>query len=298
MTRQRKAKSSKKARRDSLYGYAFVAPLCTGLLLFLLFPLVFAFIVSFTDYTMYSGSNFFDFNFNFVGFAQYAKAFTNANFLRSMLNALINCIGVPVGILLSVILTNLLIGNKRGSLVFRTVYYLPTVCGAVIITFIWQWLFNLVPQWLGMQGELNMLDKSHFMLSMIIMGVWSGIGTSVLLLYSSMKGVDPALYESAQIDGANAFKRLYHITLPQISPVMFYILFTGILGSFQDFARFQVMGSNAPSLYKLMPVWEIYRQVTDAGDLALASAMGIILGVIIIAVSALQFIISRLWVKN
>ena len=287
-----------KERSENRAGWAFIAPLTTGLFLFLLFPLLFAFIVSFTDYKMYDGFNFFEFKFNFVGFQQYALALQNENFIRSMLNAVINCIGVPIGIVLAVILTNLLVKNEKGSLFFRTLYYLPTVCGAVIITFIWQWLFNLIPQWLGAKGTLNMLDDGHFMTSMIIMGVWSGLGTSVLLLYSSMKGVDKALYESAQIDGANSFNQLVHITIPSVSPVMFYVLFTGILGSFQDFARFQVMGSDSPSSYKIMPVWEIYRQVTNDGNLAQASAMAIILGLIIIAISALQFVLSKYWVNN
>lgn len=135
------------------------------------------------------------------------------------------------------------------------------------------------------------------MLSMIIMGVWSGIGTSVLLLYSSMNGVDKSLYEAASVDGANSFQQLLHITVPAISPVVFYILFTGILGSFQDFARFQVMASNSPAEYNIMPVWEIYQQVVSGGNLAYGCALGIILGLIIIAISALQFAVSKFWVN-
>ena len=197
----RKALRNQKERNENKMGWLFASPLTVGLFLFLLFPLLFAIIISFTDYKMYDGYSFFDFRFNFVGFEQYAAAFKNENFMYSMINALINCIGVPIGIFLAIILTNLLVRNEKASLFFRTLYYLPTVCGAVIITFIWQWLFTLVPQWLGMVGSLNMLDEGHFMLSMIIMGIWSGLGTSILLLYSSMKGVDKALYESAQIDG-------------------------------------------------------------------------------------------------
>jgi len=294
----RKALRNQKERNENKMGWLFASPLTVGLFLFLLFPLLFAIIISFTDYKMYDGYSFFDFRFNFVGFEQYAAAFKNENFMYSMINALINCIGVPIGIFLAIILTNLLVRNEKASLFFRTLYYLPTVCGAVIITFIWQWLFTLVPQWLGMVGSLNMLDEGHFMLSMIIMGIWSGLGTSILLLYSSMKGVDKALYESAQIDGANGFNQLIHITMPSVSPVMFYVMFTGILGSFQDFARFQVMGADSPSLYKIMPVWEIYRQVTNDGNLSLASAMSIILGLIIMAISLIQFLVSKYWVNN
>ena len=290
----------KRKRKENLAGWLFVAPLTVGLCLFLLFPLVFAVIVSFTDYSMYSSYGFFEFKFRFVGFANYIKAFHNTDFLRSLLNACINILGVPAGIILSLGLTALLVKNKRGSLFFRTLYYLPTICGAVVITFIWQWIFTLIPQWLrnGFNiTDLNLLSGSNFMLSMIIMGVWSGIGTSVLLLYSSMNGVDKSLYEAASVDGANSFQQLLHITVPAISPVVFYILFTGILGSFQDFARFQVMASNSPAEYNIMPVWEIYQQVVSGGNLAYGCALGIILGLIIIAISALQFAVSKFWVN-
>lgn len=295
-----KKKYNKRKIKENIAGWVFIAPLTIGLVLFLLFPLVFAVLVSFTDYSMYSPYGFFEFKFNFVGFNNYVKAFTNRDFLRSLLNACINTIGVPVGIILSLFLTNLLIRHRKGSLFFRTLYYLPTICGSIVITFIWQWIFTLIPQWLRNDFNitgLNLLSGNNFMISMIIMGVWSGIGTSVLLLYSSMKGVDKSLYEAAAVDGANSTQQLLHITVPQVSPVVFYILFTGIIGSFQDFARFQVMNGGSPAEYSIMPVWEIYKQVTDAGDLAYASALGIVLGLIIIIISAIQFAVSKLWVN-
>lgn len=295
MLRQRK----KRKRRENLTGWLFVAPLTTGLALFLLFPLLFAVLVSFTDYNMYAPYSFFEFKFSFT-LDNYVRAFQNTDFMRSLLNACINCIGVPIGIVLSLGLTALLVRTKRGSLFFRTLYYLPTICGSVIITFVWQWIFTLIPTWLRNEynvTNLNLLSGNNFMISMIIMGVWSGIGTSVLLLYSSMKGVDKSLYEAASLDGANGFKQLLHITVPSISPVVFYILFTGILSSFQDFARFQVMASNHSAEYSIMPVWEIYQQVKSGGNLAYGSALGIILGLVIIAISAVQFVVSRLWVN-
>lgn len=295
-----KKKVNKRKLKENLTGWLFITPLTIGLLLFLLFPLVFAVVVSFTDYSMYSPYGFFEFKFNFIGLENYVKAFTNQDFMRSILNACINTIGVPIGIIISLCLTNLLIRNQKGSLFFRTLFYLPTICGSVIITFIWQWIFTLVPQFLRNEFNitgLNLLSGNNFLVSMIIMGVWSGIGTSVLLLYSSMKGVDKSLYEAAAVDGANSTQQFIHITIPQVSPVLFYILFTGIIGSFQEFARFQVMKGGSPAEYSIMPVWEIYKQVTDAGNLAYASALGIVLGLIIIAISAIQFVVAKLWVN-
>lgn len=265
----------------------------------MLFPLVFAVFVSFTDYSMYGEHDFFEFQFQIVGLENYIRAFQNKDFWQGMWNVTINAIGVPVGIILALVLTNWLIRYPRGSLFFRTLYYLPTVCGAVIITFIWQWIFTLIPNWLRLDFGIQnvaLLSEKNFLTSMIIMGVWSGFGVSVLLLYSTMKGVDKSLYEAASIDGANGYNQLIHITVPSISPVMFYILFTGVIGSFQEFARFQVMGGDSPAPYKISPVWEIYKQVNSGGDLAYGCALGIILGLFIILLSVIQFAVSRLWV--
>ncbi len=295
----KKTKASARKRRDNLAGWLFTAPLTIGLSLFLLFPLVFAVFVSFTDYSMYSEHDFFEFQFQMVGLENYIRAFQNKDFWQGMWNVTVNAIGVPVGIILALVLTNWLIRYPKGSLFFRTLYYLPTVCGAVIITFIWQWIFTLIPNWLrldfGIQN-LNLLSEKNFLTSMIIMGVWSGFGVSVLLLYSTMKGVDKSLYEAASMDGANGAKQLLHITIPSISPVMFYILFTGVIGSFQEFARFQVMGNDSPAPYRISPVWEIYKQVNSGGDLAYGCALGVVLGLFIILLSVVQFAVSRFWV--
>ena len=243
---------ARRHRKDNLVGWLFVSPLVIGVTLFLGFPLVFAILISFTDYSLMQPYDFFEFQFHFIGFANYAKAFRNADFMRSLLNACINALGVPIGISLSIILSNLLLRHPRCSMLFRTLYFLPTICGSVVITFIWQWIFTLIPNFFYLkygQSPFNMLSGNNFMISMIIMGVWSGFGTSVLLIYASMKGIDKSLYEAAMIDGANAGQQLIHVTLPAISPVLFYIFLTGLSGSFQDFARFQVMGSNKPSWY-------------------------------------------------
>ncbi len=292
-------KASARRRRDNLAGWLFTAPLTVGLGLFLLFPLVFAVFVSFTDYSMYAEHDFFDFQFRMVGLENYIRAFQNKDFWQGMWNVTINAIGVPVGIILALVLTNWLIRYPKGSLFFRTLYYLPTVCGAVIITFIWQWIFTLIPNWLRLDFGIQnvaLLSEKNFLTSMIVMGVWSGFGVSVLLLYSTMKGVDKSLYEAASMDGANGYNQLIHITVPSISPVMFYILFTGVIGSFQEFARFQVMGNDSPAPYRISPVWEIYKQVNSGGDLAYGCALGIILGLFIILLSIVQFAVSRLWV--
>ncbi len=288
---------NRKRRNENIMGWTFISPLCIGLTAFLLFPMLFAIVVSFTDFKLLSGTDFFEFKFNFT-FDNYTRAFANTEFWGSFYNVLINAIGVPVGILLAVFFTNLLIRNPKGSMFFRTLFYLPTVCGSIIITSIWKVIFTNIGRliFLDTGKEFSFFNQENFLTSMIIMGVWSGIGTSILMLYSSMKGVDKALYESAEIDGANSLNQLLHITIPSISPVAFYILLTGISGAFQEFARFQGMSGDIRTSYRSTPVWVIYDIVVKGKEIGYGSAMALILGVILIVLSAIQFGLSKLWV--
>ena len=301
MIRSRKKSYKKKVKSfDNLIGWLFCSPLLIGLTVFFFIPLGYAVYLSFTNYSFSNIDSYV-----FVGFDNYVHAFQDRWFTRSLLNALINCIGVPIGMTISLVLSNFLINNKKFSTLFRVIYYIPTICGAVAITFIWQWMYQpmygLLNTWLGALGfkTINFLGDDLFLGSMIAMGIWNGFGTSVLLLFASLKNISKSLYEAASIDGAGGLRKLWHITVPGVSPTLFFILVTGISGSFQDFARFQVMRGDQITEWSIMPVWYIYKytSVQFNYQLGYASAMGIILGLIIIVISALQQIISRKWVN-
>ena len=301
MVRSRKKSYKKKVKSfDNLLGWLFCLPLIAGLTIFFFIPLGYAIYLSFTNYSFSNIDSY-----SFVGFQNYVDAFNDQWFTKSLLNALINCLGVPIGIFIALILSNFLINNKRFSTLFRVIYYIPTICGAVAITFIWQWMYQpmygLLNTWLGALGcpTINFLGDEMFLGSMIAMGVWNGFGTSVLLLFAALKNISKSLYEAASIDGAGGLRKLWHITIPGVSPTLFFILVTGISGSFQDFARFQVMRGDQITEWSIMPVWYIYKytSVQFNYQLGYASAMGILLGLIIIVISVIQNIVSRKWVN-
>ncbi len=277
-------------------GWLFIAPLLIGLILFVAFPLVYAIFLAFCEYDLFNPPKF-------IGFANFVEMFKDEFFLKSMLNALIFCLNVPIKIIISLVLASVLAGKIKGSNAFRLIYYIPALFGAVAITFIWQWLFayeyglvfNLMKS-LGME-TINFFDKDHFRGSMIVISVWCGIGIAVLLLYASIKNTPKALYEAAEISGANAFEKFIHITLPAVSPIIFYMLLTGIIGSFQEFTMFNVMSGNSVNEVNVMPVWWIYKFTGQFGyRYGYASALGVVLGIILIIVSAVQFYISNKWV--
>lgn len=301
--KQKKIKNTK-AIKESIVGWIFVAPLVAGLLLFLAFPLVYAIFLSFTDTTA-MGANSGIGNAEFVGFENYKTVLFEPLFMQGVVNVLISCLGVPIGIFFATILTNLMVSNPKCSIIFKTIYYVPTVCGAIAISFIWQSMYaqgygviNQMLKGLGwIKEDINFISEENFLPSMIVMGVWSGLGTSILLLFASLKAVSKTLYEAASIDGASFIQKFFKITLPALSPTIFYILVTGISGTLQEFARFQAMaGGVGNPAWAMSPVWFIYNRIGD-NYWGIASAAGVILGGFILIVSAFQFVGSRLWVN-
>ena len=300
MERKKTYYINKRKINDHIYGYLFSAPLIIGLTLFFFIPLGYAVYLSFTNYSFANLDSY-----HFIGIDNYVKAFQDEWFLRSLLNALINAIGVPIGVFFALILSNMLVKNPKFSVFYRTIYYIPTICGAVAITFIWKWLYTpiygFLPKIFEFFGVKNMifLGEDYFFPSMIVMGIWSGLGTSVLLLFAALKNISKSLYEAAEIDGCNGFQKFLHVTLPGVSPITFYILITGIMGSFQDFSRFQVVRGGVLTKWSVMPVWYIYNYSSSTWNyqLGYASALGFLLGLVILCLSAFNFVISKLWVK-
>lgn len=294
----KKRKINRTKAKDMMWGYFCIAPLTIGLLLFLSVPLVYSLFLSVAEYDLFNAPKF-------IGFENFIRAYTNEDqFWMSLVNAFIASSGVLISMIVTVVLANLLASDKlQGSKVFRILFFLPTICSAVAITIMWQRIFDYQ---YGMLNNIlsiftdnmtNWLDSKHALPSLIFMGVWSSLGINILLFFSSIKSVPRAYYEAAQLDGANAVQKFFKITLPAISPVSFYILVTGLIGSLQDFTKFQVMtNGNPPST--LMPVLLIFKY--SGGDYGsfygYASCLALNLGLIIAALTGLNFLISRKWV--
>lgn len=300
MVRARK-KSGKQAKIiDNIWGWVFSAPLLIGLSLFLFIPLAIAFYYSLTNIGVGEGYSIDNFTWN--NFDNYVQVFTDKMFARSLLNALINCIGVPIGMVIALTLATFLVNNKKGSTLFRVIYYIPTICGSAVIAYIWKWLYsgdgmvnNIIEAIFKTQIDLS--GGIYFMPAMIVMGIWSGYGTSVLLLYAQLKNIPHSLYEAASIDGAGGFRKFFSITVPGVMPTIFFILITGISGSFQDFARFNIMASSPWSDYCAMPAYFVFSFTNDL-RFGLGCAYGIVLGAIITVIFIAQEIIKRRFNRN
>lgn len=286
-------------RNEVIHGYLFIAPIITGLLLFMAFPLVYAFVVSFTRYGTFTDS------LVFVGFENYQKVISDAYFWTSVGHAFYFSISMFITMAISLLLTVLIMRSKSGN-VFKMIFFLPIVTGSVAISFMWRWMYNplygvinnFINAIVPLKEPIDWLGSNHLaMPSMMIMSVWSGLGINIILLFAALKNVSPTYYEAAKIDGANVVQQFFKISLPSITPVLFYMIVTGLIGSLQEFGRFQVIEKLGASQAISMPVVTIYYYAVDALETGYASTMGIFLALIILGVTIINFVSSKLWVS-
>lgn len=298
-------RANRERRNEALWGFACVAPLTIGLLLFLAAPLCYSLYISLTEYDLFNEPTF-------VGLDNFKRIFSSEGleFWQSVGNAFVFSIGVFVSALLALVVAYVLCRHtSKGAGIFKSIFFVPTICSAVAVTIMWKRMYdfqygtiNQILSWFasifGQEFEhIKFLDENHVVFSIMLMSVLFGFGTGMILYISAIKGIPESYYEAAEIDGANAFQKFVHIALPSVSPITFYILVTGIIGSLQGFTVYQVMTNGSPE-NTMMPVLLIYKY--SGGDYGAfygyASAMALVLGLIIIILTSLQFLISRKWV--
>lgn len=288
----------KKIKKEYFWGYLFIAPPIIGFLLFSFIPLAYSLGISFSDY------NFFE-PMKFVGLKNYLNVFSDPVFYESMGNMLIALLGVPAQIIAALLVAMLLSKDIKGQSVLRAMFFIPGLCSSVAISLVWKWMFNTefgiinnilsvfhIPpvNWLG--------DEKIVMLSMILQGVWMGIGSGMLMYVAALKGVPRDLYEAAAIEGAGGIQKFFKITLPLISPTTFYLLIMGIINWTQDFSRYQLMTDGGPDNASMMPVLYIYKAAFNYPELGygFATAYSWILGIFIILLIGVAFITQKKWV--
>lgn len=291
-------KKRKYKKEEVIWGYAFISPLLIGLLMFLAVPLVYALYISLTEYDLFNAPKF-------VGFDNFKKIFSDAgvDFWRSLKNAFIYSLGVLFSMCLSLVVANVLCSKIKCVNLFKAIFFIPTICSAVATTIMWNRMYDFkygtINQFLNIFGieNINWLSEDHIYFSIIFMGVLFGFGTSMLLYISSIKAVPKSYYEAAEMDGATSLQKFFYITVPSVSPISFYILVTGLIGSLQGFTTYKVL-TNGSTKKTMMPVLIIYKYLGgDYGSFyGYASALAIILGIIIAILTALNFVISKKWV--
>jgi multiple sugar transport system permease protein len=277
--------------REGIWAWGLLAPTLILFAVFTLIPLVIAIYLSFTDYDLY-------YNCDFIGWENYATLFSNSvkgtDFWKSILNVLLFVVmSVPLSVVSSFLVANLVNSKLKGVKIYRFLYYLPAVTSGVATAFCWRWLLNynhgLINELIvSLGGErVDWLNSYSYLplFTVAIISTWGGLGGNMLIYLAALKGVNPDVYEAAQMDGANAFQRLIHITLPSVRTTTFFIVTMSIIGAFQLFDTvYLVIGTG--SIYTKTPVLLIYTMAFGGnGQAGYASAMSVMLFIIIMVVT-------------
>lgn len=287
-------------RKEGLQGYLFIAPWIIGFLFFLAGPLLFSLYGSFTNYNITS-------TMDFIGLDNYKKMFTNDPIIwLSLRNTLyFVVISVPLTTAGAVLLAVLLNQGIRGMRVFRTIFYLPAVLSGVGVYLLWMQLLspssglvNTLLSFVGIDGPAWLTDPSWTKNALIFMKMWS-VGGGMLLYLASLQGVSPSLYEAAEIDGASSFRKFFHITLPMITPVIFFDLVTSTIGAFQIFQEAYVMsesGDGGPANSLVFYNLHMWNKAFEVFDMGYAMAMSWVLFIIILVLTVFNLKLAPRWV--
>lgn len=286
--------------RENIFGYLFISPWIIGFLGLTLGPLLFSLFASFTDYNITS-------RMNFIGLDNFKRMFTIDDlFKTSLWNTLYYVLfSVPLTTAGAIFLSVLLNQKVKGMKFFRTLYYLPAILSGVAVYFLWMQLLspstglvNTFLAWFGIEGPAWLFDPEWTKPALLLMKMWS-VGGGMLLYLASLQGVSNSLYEAADLDGAGVMQKFFYITLPMISPIIFFDVLTSTIGSFQIFQEAYVMtenGSGGPGNSLLFYNLHMWNNAFEVFDMGYASAMAWLLFIVVMILTIINMKIGKKWV--
>ena len=273
----------------------FILPALLGTSLFIVIPVIFSFYLSFCNWDLLS-------DIKFVGLSNYVELFKTPQFGLILKNTFVFAISTAViSIIIPLILAAALNNKIRGTEFFKTAYFLPFITPMIVAAIIWEWIFD--PNF----GLLNYVLKLHInwlydtnfaMLALIIVSSWKMIGYNMVILLSGFSSINQSVYESAKIDGANPIQTFFRITLPLLSPTIFFVLIITTISSFQVFDLIYLMTQGGPMDSTNVLVYWIYKNAFEFFNIGEASAGAYILFLIILLLTIAQWKIRKKWVFN
>lgn len=292
--KRKKGIDSRKARM----GVLFTAPWILGLLIFYMYPLLSSVYYSFTSYSVISKAKF-------IGLQNYQMLMKDGLFWKSIYNTLyFTVLSVPVNIILGVVFALLLNVKIKGVGIYRTVFFIPTLVPIVAVATVWKWLLDsqngLVNSMLSVagMGPVPWLSSEEWSkISLVMIAAW-GIGQAIIINLAGLQDISPEYYEAAEVDGANGLQKTLHITVPLLTPVIFYNLVMGIINSLQIFTLPYALtnGEGTPVNSLMFYIMYLYNNAFGYMKMGYASAMAWILFLIILILTLAVFKSSKKWV--
>ncbi len=289
---------------QAFWGFVFIGPATIGLLAFVVLPVLASFVLSFTDW---DGSA----SISFIGFANFSTLFQDAVYLKAMrTTGIYALIAVPLTVAASIVVAALLDQRIAGRNVYRTIFFIPSITMPIAIAVVWKWLYNsstglinFLLGLVGIDGPSWLTDPNVILWSVIIISVWAGIGTNMIILLAGLQGISESYYEAARIDGASAWRRFLTITVPLLSPTIFFVTVTSFISSFQVFDLVYIFASNSSSggggvLLEATrtAVYSIYQNGFQFFKIGYASAQAWVLFLVILLITLVQLRLQKRWV--
>ena len=284
-------------REESLAGLLFIVPNFLGFLAFSLFPITFAVYITFTRWNLAKPPVF-------IGFENFVTLWNDPLFWKTMGNTIYyTFVAVPTGVFAAFWLAILMNRKMKGVLFFRTVYFLPQITLTVAAAVVWGWLynpelglFNFLLDMVGIEGPRWLGSTTWAMPAIIIMGNWQGIGFAMLILLAGLQGIPNEFYEASEIDGANEWQKLRHVTVPMLTPTIFFVVVTSLIGAFQGFDQFYVMTNGGPAKSTTTLVLYIFQNGFSFFKMGYGSALAFMLFVSILIITLVQWQLANRWV--
>ncbi len=290
-------KLSSNSTKEALTAYAFLMPNLIGFLLFTSIPVLASLVLSFMSWDLLSPAHF-------VGLKNFISILRDPYFWKYCWNTIFLMLSIPLGMAGSLVLALALNQKLKGIVIFRTVYFLPTICSGVAIYILWSLIYNpefgvlnaIIAKFgqilgLSLKGPNWLHDEVWAKPALIIMGVWQSVGGANMILYlAALQGVPRDLYDAAEVDGANAWQKFWAVTWPQISPTTFFIAIMSIIGGFQaGFDPAYIMTGGGPNGSTTTMIYYLYNEAFHWHHMGAAAAIAWLLFLVVFAFTVIQW---------
>lgn len=294
--KRKKHKKAGRKRNEFLWGWLFILPTMTGLIILNIIPIFQTIYQSLFKTGDFGKGNV------FVGGDNYAKVFGDTEVWQSFVNTLKYAIvEVPFSIVIALVLAVLLNRKARGRSIYRTILFLPMIAAPAAVAMVWRWLFNsdfgLINNIFNLQVKW-VSSPNIAVFSIAVIGIWSIIGYNMVLFLAGLQEIPKDYYEAAEIDGATGIKSFFHITVPLLSPTIFFVLITRVIGALQVFDLiYMVMDRTNPALEKTQSlVFLFYKYAFINKNMGYGATIVVLLLVITLIITALQMMGQKKWV--
>ncbi|HVU11984.1 MAG TPA: sugar ABC transporter permease [Phototrophicaceae bacterium] len=279
-------------------GYLFIAPLFIGIFAFVLIPILVSLVMSFTKWDFVTPPEF-------VGIQNYIQMVTRDRLFWKVLGNTFRYVllSVPLSATIPLILSVLLNQKVPGVTLYRIAFFLPLVTSVVAIGLLWRWMYdsdfgliNYILQMFGIQGPHWLSDTNLAMPAVVFATVWQGLGYNIIIYLAGLQGIPEQLYEAATIDGAGDLQKFFRITIPLLTPQIFFVLVVSFIGGFQSFGLIYVMTQGGPVNSTNVYVYYLWQTAFSSAKMGYASALSWVLTLILVVATYAQVKLSRRWV--